>query len=151
MRSAVSPSPPTAPAVVHNPGDANGDGRVNINDLTIVLAPTIRLAKRGPRATLPESGTVDINDLTIVLAHYNQTYGSSPVATPEPSSLALLAGSRRLCGVCHSAAGRCVSLIYRRLAKSSHGLNRALTFAGTMPVEIPPTAGTHPAPAERSA
>ena len=38
-------------------------------------------------------GTVDINDLTIVLAHYGQSIGASAAATaavPEPSCLALL-------------------------------------------------------------
>ena len=38
-------------------------------------------------------GQVDINDLTIVLAHYGQTSGSSAgvAAVPEPGVLALLA------------------------------------------------------------
>jgi hypothetical protein len=38
-------------------------------------------------------GRVDINDLTIVLANYNQTYSSSvaaAAAVPEPSTLPLL-------------------------------------------------------------
>ena len=39
-------------------------------------------------------GTVDINDLTIVLAHYNQSIGASAggylSAVPEPSSLVLV-------------------------------------------------------------
>ncbi len=36
-------------------------------------------------------GKVDINDLTIVLANYNQTVGASLAAVPEPGALALLA------------------------------------------------------------
>ena len=39
-------------------------------------------------------GTVDINDLTIVLAHYGDTAGSlagGMAAVPEPSSVLLLA------------------------------------------------------------
>ena len=35
------------------PGDANGDGRVDINDLTIVLAHFGQTGERGPRASSP--------------------------------------------------------------------------------------------------
>ena len=52
-------------------------------------------------------GTVDINDLTVVLAHYGQTAGASgpavPSAVPEPSALLLAAAA--LAG-CLAYAGR---------------------------------------------
>ena len=78
------------------PGDANLDGRVDINDLTIVLSNFGKTT--GMSWTTGEfagDGTVDINDLTIVLAHFGQSVGSSLgslAAVPEPGSAALLAG-----------------------------------------------------------
>ncbi len=78
-------------------GDANLDGRVDINDLTIVLA---HYGQSGEWAQgeFTGSGTVDINDLTIVLAHYGQSenYGSPAAglaAVPEPASLGLLSAA----------------------------------------------------------
>ncbi len=76
------------------PGDANLDGKVDINDLTIVLAHYNQSGMLWSNGEFTGSGTVDINDLTIVLAHYNQTIGSSagsPAAVPEPAALVLLA------------------------------------------------------------
>ena len=82
------------------PGDANLDGKVDVNDLTIVLAHYNQTGSVGP-GEFTGSGTVDINDLTIVLAHYNQTLGSSGAAlaaVPEPSTLLLvLVGLLLLC------------------------------------------------------
>jgi hypothetical protein len=75
-------------------GDANLDGRVDINDLTIVLAHYGQSV--GPNGwsegDFTGDGTVDINDLTIVLANYGRGVGSSAgmAAVPEPSTLALL-------------------------------------------------------------
>ncbi len=72
------------------PGDANLDGRVDINDLTIVLADYNQTGMTWTQGEFTGSGTVDINDLTIVLASYNQTYSSSapsPGAVPEPAAL----------------------------------------------------------------
>jgi hypothetical protein len=78
-------------------GDANFDGRVDINDLTIVLA---HYGQSGgwAQGEFTGSGTVDINDLTIVLAHYGQSgnYGPSApglAAVPEPASLGLLSAA----------------------------------------------------------
>ena len=59
------------------PGDANLDGKVDINDLTIVLAHYNQTGMTWAEGEFTGDGTVDINDLTIVLAHYNQTVGSS--------------------------------------------------------------------------
>ncbi len=76
------------------PGDANLDGKVDINDLTIVLAHYNQTGTTWAQGEFTGDGTVDINDLTIVLAHYNQTAGSSAAgmaAVPEPASAALLA------------------------------------------------------------
>ena len=75
------------------PGDANLDGKVDINDLTIVLA---HYNQEGAwtQGEFTGSGTVDINDLTIVLANYNATASSAtagPIAVPEPCSVAPLA------------------------------------------------------------
>ena len=49
------------------PGDANGDGVVDINDLTIVLASYGQTGMNWNEGEFTGSGTVDINDLTIVL------------------------------------------------------------------------------------
>ena len=76
-----------------NPGDANGDGRVDINDLTIVLANYNQTGMVWSQGEFTQSGTVDINDLTIVLANYNSTFGASAgglAAVPEPCTLALI-------------------------------------------------------------
>ncbi len=73
------------------PGDANGDGKVDINDLTIVLAH-YGMSGVWSGGDFNGDGKVDINDLTIVLAHYNQSLGSSAgvmAAVPEPASLLL--------------------------------------------------------------
>ncbi len=77
------------------PGDANLDNKVDINDLTIVLANYDRTGKTWTQGEFTGDGTVDINDLTIVLAHYGQFLGAaggaSFSAVPEPGSLSLLA------------------------------------------------------------
>jgi probable HAF family extracellular repeat protein len=76
------------------PGDANLDGRVDINDLTIVLTNYNQTGKGWAQGEFIGDGTVDINDLTIVLAHYNDTTtpaAGGPAAVPEPCCLALLA------------------------------------------------------------
>ncbi len=85
-------------AVVGTPkllGDANLDGRVDINDLTIVLANYNQTGMTWPQGDFTGDGKVDINDLTIVLANYNTSVGSSAGpgigAVPEPGALALLA------------------------------------------------------------
>ena len=81
-----------------NPGDVNGDGRVDINDLTIVLSnfgQTGCVWSQGSMDGDP-TGTVDVNDLTLVLANFGTTYGASSgiKAVPEPSTIALgLAGA----------------------------------------------------------
>jgi probable HAF family extracellular repeat protein len=76
------------------PGDGNLDGKVDINDLTIVLANYGKTAGMDwTTGDFNGDGRVDINDLTIVLANYNQSLGSSAsglTAVPEPASLGLL-------------------------------------------------------------
>ena len=77
------------------PGDANLDGRVDINDLTVVLANYNQAGMVWSNGEFTGDGTVDINDLTIVLANYNNTFASSAAGTaavPEPSALLLAAG-----------------------------------------------------------
>jgi probable HAF family extracellular repeat protein len=76
------------------PGDANRDGKVDIGDLTIVLANYGRTGMGWSQGEFTGDGTVNINDLTIVLAHYGQSIGSSAAglnAVPEPSMLAMFA------------------------------------------------------------
>ena len=85
-------------------GDANQDGRVDINDLTIVLAHYGQTGQTWGDGEFTGDGTVDINDLTIVLAHYNQSFGASVAgnvsAVPEPCALVLLAiGAAGLLGL----------------------------------------------------
>ena len=74
-------------------GDANGDGNVDINDLTIVLAHYDQTGMTWSQGEFTGSGTVDINDLTIVLANYNRVGAAAGgiSAVPEPGALAALA------------------------------------------------------------
>ena len=84
-----------APAI---PGDANLDGKVDINDLTVVLANYNQTGMSWSQGEFTGDGTVDINDLTIVLAHYNQSFGASgrqPFGRAGALRLVLLAIGRR--------------------------------------------------------
>jgi probable HAF family extracellular repeat protein len=76
------------------PGDANGDGKVDINDLTIVLSHFGESKQTWSAGDFNGDGKVDINDLTIVLANFGQSIGVSAgsmlSAVPEPGALALL-------------------------------------------------------------
>ena len=73
------------------PGNVNLDGRVDVNDLTIVLTNFGKSGMAWNEGDLNGDGTVDVNDLTIVLSSFGQTAASSsPTAVPEPCALALL-------------------------------------------------------------
>ena len=73
------------------PGDANGDGRVDVNDLTIVLTNFGKTGATWSQGEFTGDGTVDVNDLTIVLSNYGTTHGAGITAVPEPGSLAMVA------------------------------------------------------------
>ena len=75
------------------PGDANLDGRVDINDLTLVLSNLGQTGASWLTGDFTGDGTVNLNDLTIVLANLGQSLGSSapkPTAVPEPAAGFLL-------------------------------------------------------------
>ena len=88
------------------PGDANNDGRVDINDLTIVLINFGRTGMTWSQGEFTGDGNVDINDLTIVLAHFGQFAAAGPAAVPEPSTFVLL------------SIGAFVLLLFRRTGRA---------------------------------
>jgi autotransporter-associated beta strand protein len=76
-------------------GDANLDGTVDVNDLTIVLSNFGGTDMSWGQGDFTYDGLVDINDLTIVLSNWGMSVGSSgsgATAVPEPSSVAMLLG-----------------------------------------------------------
>jgi hypothetical protein len=84
----LTPTPYTAPLA----GDANLDGTVDINDLTIVLTNFGKSGMAWNGGDFNGDGKVDVNDLTIVLSNFGATVGaSSPATVPEPCTLGLLA------------------------------------------------------------
>jgi MYXO-CTERM domain-containing protein len=77
------------------PGDANGDGRVDVNDLTIVLSDFGKSSGMSwSTGDFNGDGRVDVNDLTTVLSNFGQSLGSASIRTaavPEPAGAALAA------------------------------------------------------------
>ena len=75
-------------------GDANGDGVVDINDLSVVLTNYDKsTGMNWSTGDFNGDGKVDINDLSVVLTNYNHSLSSSAAgmaAVPEPGSLLLL-------------------------------------------------------------
>ena len=80
------------------PGDANRDGTVDVNDLTIVLSHFGQTGATWTQGDFNGDGTVDVNDLTILLSSFGQTAaaaGGSIAAVPEPAT-AMLASTALL-------------------------------------------------------
>jgi hypothetical protein len=67
-------------------GDANGDSKVDINDLTITLTNYGTSGMKWEAGEFNGDGRVDINDLTIVLTNYNKTVGAGLAPVPEPGA-----------------------------------------------------------------
>ena len=70
------------------PGDANLDGRVDVNDLTIVLSHFGQSGMGWSQGEFTGDGMVDVNDLTIVLSQFGQGLSSPSAgigAVPEPA------------------------------------------------------------------
>ena len=63
-------------------GDLNGDGIVNVFDLSILLS---KWNTADATADLNHDGTVNIFDLSALLSHWGQT-GSTPTPTPTPTN-----------------------------------------------------------------
>ena len=77
------------------PGNANCDGRVDVNDLTIVLSDFGRSGMTWSGGDFNGDGKVDTNDLTILLSNFGATSNApgNIQAVPEPSTVALLVAS----------------------------------------------------------
>ena len=73
-------------------GDANLDGTVDVNDLTVVLSNFGRTGMTWTTGDFNGDGRVDVNDLTILLSQFGESLGSSAAMAPvpEPASLLLL-------------------------------------------------------------
>jgi probable HAF family extracellular repeat protein len=75
------------------PGDANGDGVVDIADLSIVLANYDKSGMGWNQGDFDGNGTVDIADLSKILANYDKSLGAAATGlnvVPEPGMLTLV-------------------------------------------------------------
>jgi hypothetical protein len=81
----------TQPALL--PGDANGDGTVDIADLSALLSNYDKTGMGWSQGDFDGNGAVDIQDLSNVLTNYDKTASASAGvrAVPEPTALVLAA------------------------------------------------------------
>jgi endonuclease/exonuclease/phosphatase family metal-dependent hydrolase len=76
-------------------GDANGDGMVDVNDLNIVLNNLGTTSSLRANGNFDGAATIDLTDLNDVLNNLGMGAtggGAALQATPEPSSLSVVAG-----------------------------------------------------------
>ena len=88
------------------PGDANLDGRVDVNDLTIVLSHFGQTGATWAQGEFTGDGKVDVNDLTIVLSHFGQTVGASAGAGRRTGTVCAGPARRRPAGLRRVGQGR---------------------------------------------
>jgi uncharacterized protein YkwD len=62
-------------------GDLNGDGKVNVQDLSILLS---KYNTDSPEADLTGDGKVNVSDLSVLLSMYGSTATPGPAPTPAP-------------------------------------------------------------------
>ena len=65
----ITPAPPTPPTGGGKTGDINGDGKVDITDLSMLLSA---YGTTNAAADLNKNGKVDIADLSILLSNYGK-------------------------------------------------------------------------------
>ena len=103
MRSDVFPSVALEPPPLDWPGDANGDGHTDVDDLNILALNWQQSVTGGiPDADFDENGTVDVADLNVIGTNW-QTWDPNapmPASVPEPSSVALLLAGLLAVNVC---------------------------------------------------
>jgi hypothetical protein len=81
----------TVASTVHNPGDTNNDGFVDLTDLNNVLN-NFGSTGTGNPGDDDSSGSVDLTDLNNVLNNFGKNYTTAAALSvvPEPASLSLL-------------------------------------------------------------
>ena len=74
------------------PGDVNGDGNVNVDDINVILANYLG-AGGWYDGDLSGDGNINVDDINIVLANYLNSGDPCPQAgtVPEPATMSLLA------------------------------------------------------------
>jgi hypothetical protein len=100
VRTYTSPYGPRPPAdtqsitytVFPEFGDANGDGRVDIGDLSILLTNFDKTGMIWGQGDFDGNGAVDIDDLGKVLTNFDKSFGAAAgiKVVPEPSTITLL-------------------------------------------------------------
>jgi hypothetical protein len=93
------------------PGDANGDGTVNISDLSVLLTNFDKTGMSWSQGDFDGNGTVDIADLSKLLTNFDKTSRASAgiQAVPEPGALPLLAAvfvGLLACGLAKTRTGK---------------------------------------------
>jgi hypothetical protein len=73
-------------------GDATLDGKVNIDDFSILLAHWGALGASWAEGDFTGDGTVNIDDFSVLLSNWGASSGSdfASMQTPEPTTLVLL-------------------------------------------------------------
>ena len=79
---AIGAARPAGAAGSRFPGDVNGDGVVDIQDLNAVVAHWQQIVPPGTGADLDGNGVVDIQDLNQVVAHWQQHAPAGTVTAP---------------------------------------------------------------------
>jgi hypothetical protein len=91
--NAILPLDQQIAVITVTPCDANLDGSVNINDLSVVLSNYDKTGLGWANGDFDGDGRVDIGDLSNILSNYDKTAGASSAGikvVPEPSSLLLV-------------------------------------------------------------